>query len=48
VGIPCLIAISAPTALAMKTAQTAGMTLIAFARGDEFVAYTHADRITGT
>jgi FdhD protein len=48
VGIPCLIAISAPTALAVKTAQTAGMTLIAFARGDEFVAYTHADRITGT
>ena len=47
-GIPSLIAISAPTALAVKMAQTAGMTLIAFARGDDFVAYTHAERITGT
>ena len=46
VGIASLIAISAPTALAVKTAQTAGMTLIAFARGDEFVAYAHGDRIT--
>lgn len=44
-GITCLIAISAPTTLAVETAQAAGMTLIAFARGDEFVAYTHANRI---
>ena len=44
-GISCLIAISAPTTLAVETAQAAGMTLIAFARGDEFVAYTHANRI---
>lgn len=44
-GISCLIAISAPTALAVETAEAAGMTLIAFARGDEFVAYTHANRI---
>ena len=48
VGIASLIAISAPTALAVKTAQAAGMTLVAFARGDEFVAYAHGDRITGT
>jgi FdhD protein len=46
VGIASLIAISAPTALAVKTAKEAGMTLIAFARGDEFVAYAHGDRIT--
>jgi FdhD protein len=45
VGIASLIAISAPTGLAVKTAETAGMTLIAFARGDEFVAYAHGDRI---
>lgn len=44
-GIASLIAISAPTALAVETAKAAGMTLIAFARGDEFVAYTHANRI---
>ncbi len=46
-GISCLIAISAPTALAMEMAQNLGMTLIAFARGDGFVVYTHATRITG-
>ena len=45
VGIPSLIAISAPTALAVKTAHAAGMTLIAFARGEDFVAYAHDDRI---
>ncbi len=48
VGIASLIAISAPTALAVKTAQETGMTLVAFARGDEFVAYAHGDRIEGT
>lgn len=47
VGIASLIAISAPTALAVKTAHETGMTLIAFARGDEFVAYAHGDRILG-
>lgn len=45
VGIASLIAISAPTSLAVKTAQAAGMTLVAFARGEEFVAYTHGNRI---
>ena len=44
VGIASLIAISAPTALAVKTAQEAGMTLIAFARGETFVTYAHGDR----
>jgi FdhD protein len=45
VGIGSLIAISAPTALAVQTAQDVNMALVAFARGDNFVAYTHADRI---
>jgi FdhD protein len=47
VGIASMIAISAPTALAVKTAQEVGMTLIAFARGDEFVAYAHGERMLG-
>lgn len=47
VGIASLIAISAPTALAVRTAQETGMTLIAFARGEEFVAYAHGERIQG-
>lgn len=45
VGIASLIAISAPTALAVRNADELGMTLVAFARGEEFVAYAHGDRI---
>jgi FdhD protein len=45
VGISSLIAISAPTALAVRNADALGMTLVAFARGEEFVAYAHGDRI---
>ena len=45
VGIRALVAISAPTALAARTAQECGMTLVAFARGDEFVAYAHGINI---
>lgn len=48
VGITALIAISAPTALAVQTAHELGMVLVAFARGNEFVAYAHADRIIVT
>lgn len=44
-GSPGLIAISAPTALAVETAEAAGMTLIATARGDGFSVYTRSDRI---
>ncbi|HXA47860.1 MAG TPA: formate dehydrogenase accessory sulfurtransferase FdhD [Burkholderiaceae bacterium] len=45
IGISALVAISAPTALAVRTARACGMTLLAFARGDEFVAYAHAENI---
>lgn len=44
-GSPVIIAISAPTALAIRTADEAGMTLVALARGDEFEIFTHAERI---
>jgi FdhD protein len=44
-GSPVIIAISAPTALAIRTAEEAGMTLIALVRGDEFEIFTHAERI---
>ncbi|TCL72724.1 formate dehydrogenase accessory sulfurtransferase FdhD [Rhizobium sp. BK251] len=44
-GAPVLIAISAPTALAIRTAEEAGMTLIALVRGEDFEIFTHADRI---
>ncbi len=46
VGISHLIAISAPTSLAVQTANDVGMTLIAFARGNNFVVYAHGENIT--
>lgn len=46
IGAPVIIAVSAPTALAVRTAEEAGMTLVALARGDEFDIFTHPDRVT--
>ena len=45
VGIAAMVAISAPTALAVRTALECGMTLVAFARGDDFTAYAHGVNI---
>jgi FdhD protein len=45
VGIPVLVAVSAPTALAVRTAEKAGITLVAIARGDGFEIFTHPKRI---
>jgi FdhD protein len=45
IGIPVLAAVSVPTALAVRTAEAAGMTLIAVARADGFEIFTHAHRI---
>ncbi|MGF9565697.1 formate dehydrogenase accessory sulfurtransferase FdhD [Neorhizobium sp. JUb45] len=44
-GAPILIAISAPTALAIRTADAAGMTLVALSRGEDFEVFTHPNRI---
>lgn len=44
-GVGLLAAISAPTALAVRSAQTAGLCLIGFARGVDWVAYSRADRL---
>jgi FdhD protein len=44
-GAPVIIAMSAPTALAVRTAQAAGITLAAIARGDGFEIFTHPHRI---
>jgi FdhD protein len=46
IGSPFIVAVSAPTALAIRTAQEAGITLVALVRGDEFDIFTHADRVT--
>jgi FdhD protein len=44
-GASILVAVSAPTALAIRTADKSGMTLIAVARGDDFEIFTHPGRI---
>lgn len=45
IGSPCIIAVSAPTALAVRTAEEAGMTLVALVRGEEFDVFTHSHRL---
>lgn len=45
VGIPVLVAVSAPTALAVRTAELSGITLVAIARNDGFEIFTHQQRI---
>ena len=45
-GIGMVIAISAPTDLAIRTAEAAGITLAAFARGDALNLYAHPHRLT--
>jgi FdhD protein len=45
IGGPIIVAISAPTALAVRTAGAAGITLVAIARGDGFEIFTHPHRI---
>jgi FdhD protein len=44
-GAPAIVAISAPTSLAIETAAAAGITLIGVARADGFEVFTHLDRI---
>jgi FdhD protein len=44
-GVPVVVAVSAPTALAVRTADKAGMTLVAVARGDGFEIFTHPRRV---
>lgn len=44
-GVGVLAAISAPTALAVRHAQQAGLCLIGFARGVDWVAYSNSDRL---
>ena len=46
VGISLLVALSAPTAFAVRLATRAGLTLVAFARTDQHVVYAHPQRLT--
>ena len=46
IGAPLMVAVSAPTALAVRMAEAAGITLVAIARADGFEIFTHPQRIT--
>jgi FdhD protein len=45
IGASILVAVSAPTALAIRTAEASGITLIAIARGQDFEIFSHPNRI---
>ncbi len=44
-GTPVVVAVSAPTALAVRVADAAGITLVGVARDDGFEIFTHAGRV---
>jgi FdhD protein len=44
-GVPALVGMSAPTLAAVELAEQAGLTLLAFARGRDFVCYAHGQHL---
>jgi FdhD protein len=48
VGITLLAAMSAPTGLAIRLADEAGLTLVGFVRDSQHVVYTHPERLSHT
>jgi FdhD protein len=44
-GVAVLVAISAPTGLALRLAEETGVTVVALARADSMIAHTHAYRL---
>jgi FdhD protein len=44
-GAAIIVGVSAPTALAVRTAEMAGLTLVGIARDDGFEMFTHPERI---
>ncbi|HUO95597.1 MAG TPA: formate dehydrogenase accessory sulfurtransferase FdhD [Steroidobacteraceae bacterium] len=45
VGIQAVVAVSAPTAFAIRSAEAFGLTLVGFARPDRHVIYAHGERL---
>jgi FdhD protein len=44
-GIPVVAAVSAPSSLAIELAESAGVTVVGFLRGDSMVVYARPDRV---
>jgi FdhD protein len=44
-GIPVVGAVSAPSSLAVQTAERLGVTVVGFLRGDRFNVYSHPERV---
>jgi FdhD protein len=47
IGATLIVSVSAPTALAIRMAERAGITLCAIARADGFEIFTHPHRVAG-
>ncbi len=47
-GVNMLVAISAPTGLAVRIAEQCGLTLVGFARNKAYVVYSHPEQIIST
>ena len=47
IGVPLLAAVSAPTSMAVATAERLNLTLVGFARQQSLVAYSYANRLVG-
>ena len=44
-GVAMLVAVSAPTGLAVRVAEQCGLALVGFARQSRYVVYSHNERI---
>ena len=48
IGCPMIVAVSAPTDLAIRKAEDAGITLVALARSDGHTIFSGAERLVGS